>query len=161
MSLPPKVCPECREEYLHSASQCVHCEVDLVLLEELRVQATDALPPTEGLHCLRTAAGSWAVGLSEQLRVAGIAHRIDAIAGNEGTSAFGIWVRPIDVEAAKEIDLRHARGQMPDLPEDFDADFREAEAHTEGDDACPACGEPIASDASECGSCGLFLGELE
>ena len=31
MLLPSKICPECREEYVHAASVCVHCDAPLVL----------------------------------------------------------------------------------------------------------------------------------
>ena len=56
MPLPPKLCPQCREEYVHTATTCVHCEVPLVLEGELSPQdAGDDLPPISELICVRAA----------------------------------------------------------------------------------------------------------
>ncbi|MFQ5700144.1 MAG: hypothetical protein ACE5IL_17920, partial [Myxococcota bacterium] len=119
------------------------------------------LPPIAELQLLRTAGGAWAVGLSECLRGARIPHRVDSLATEDPRTAgaFGVWVRAEDLEAARAIDLDHARAQVPDIPEGFDASVRDVDAQAGGDDVCPACGGGVAADADECGSCGLYLGQ--
>ena len=161
MALPPKVCPECREEYLHSAVSCVHCDVALVLPDDLENAPESSLPPTSELHCLRACQSGWAVGLSDRLREAGIPHRVEQVASNPAnrTQAYAVWIQPADLERARPIDEACAADQVPDFPEGYDDDYREAEAHGDGDQACPACGERVAPEHTECGSCGLFLGE--
>lgn len=160
MALPPKVCPRCREEYLHSVSVCVHCDVTLVLAGELVEASEPGLPPSSELHCLRACDGGWAVALSELLREAGIPHRVDRVASSPegGRHAYAVWIRRDDLERARPIDEAHAARQVPDFPEDVDAEYREAELHEGGDQACPACGERVEPHHDECSGCGLFLG---
>lgn len=160
-SLPPKICPECGEEYLHSAERCVHCEVVLVHAGELPGDgAAQELPPIAELCCVRAASSSWARNLSALLRDAGIAHRIEAVGGEGMGSArrpghelpCGVYVRAEDLAAASEIDALHLASEIPDLPEGFALDAGS------GDDACPACGAALDPAAEECGDCGLALG---
>lgn len=156
---PPKVCPECREEYLHTAERCVSCDVPLVYADQMVEVAPEDLPPVSELECIRAASVAWAIGLSEKLRDAGVAHRIEAV-GGEGMGAarrpghqlpYGVYVRREDAAAAAEIDARHLATEIPDLPVDF-------AAAADGDaEACPACGERLDPEAEECGSCGLAL----
>jgi hypothetical protein len=159
MILPPKMCPECREEYMHSAELCVHCDVPLVHADHAE-EAASSLPPASELCCVRAASVGWATGLSERLRDAGIAHRIQAVgddADSDGSVArpgqnlpYGVYVQQEDLAAATEIDLSHLSSEIPDLPEGY-----EIEESTEG--ACPACGDPVDATASECPGCGLAL----
>jgi hypothetical protein len=162
MPLPPRVCPECREEYVHSTLVCVHCDVALVHADEVGSDAVDELPPISELHCVRAASVGWALGLSERLGEAGIPHRVEAASeGEEGRERrpgrnlpYGVYVRSEDLAAASEIDLRTLREEIPDLPEGFEM--------AEGaEDACPACGEPVDVGAPECPGCGLALGGEE
>lgn len=158
--LPPKVCPECREEYLHSAERCVHCDVALVLPDDAE-EAASTLPPAAELHCVRAASVGWAMALSDRLREAGIAHRIQAVGDDsdgDGSARrpgqnlpYGVYVLEADLRAATEIDTSHMSSQIPDLPEGFEIDRGEV------DDACPACGDPVDVDAAECPGCGLAL----
>jgi len=77
--MPPKICPECGEEYVHVASVCIHCDVPLVLEGEVPVEsAAEALPPASELVCVRASSVGWAMSLSEHLVEAGIPHRIQA-----------------------------------------------------------------------------------
>jgi hypothetical protein len=162
MSMPPKRCPECREEYVHSATLCVHCGVDLVPESELSdVDGSEDLPPVSELVCVRASSVGWAMALSERLVEAGIPHRIQA-AGEEGEEGrgkpgqdlpYGVFVLEDDLEAATEVDAEHTEYQIPDIPENFDP-LAESEN-------CPACGDPIDAEANECGGCGLALIALE
>ena len=158
MNLPPKRCPECDEEYVHSVMRCVHCDVPLILAGELGAETATELPPVSELRCLRAASVGWARGLSERLREVGIPHRIEAAADDDAEGArrpgrtlpYGVYVRDEDAEAAAEIDAQHMQAEIPDLPEGF-------EMSAEVSDACPACGHPVEATTSECGGCGLVL----
>lgn len=156
MALPPKVCPSCGEEYVHSATMCVHCDVGLVLEGELPAggPAADGLPPTDELHCVRVSVLAWAFSLSDRLRGADIPHRVEAVSddGEEsdkvGAVPYGVYVRPEHATAAGEIDADHTAHQIPDMPDEIE----------EGDEgACPACGTQVDGAASECPDCGLAL----
>lgn len=161
MALPPKVCPECREEYMHQAQTCVDCDVPLVLEGDLGgAPAPPAFPPAAELEVVRSASVGWSTGLSERLSAAGIAHRIEAgeAPATGGPSVFGVFVRAEDLDAAREIDAGFMRTQMPDLPEGFDPASLTEEDAAPAADTCPACGDPVAEAVSECPGCGLFLG---
>ena len=56
-SVPPVYCPECRSEYLGTASVCVDCDVALVGEGELDEYA-GTLPATSELVCIRAASVS-------------------------------------------------------------------------------------------------------
>lgn len=161
MAKPPKFCPECREEYLHTATVCAECDVALVLEDDLGDGDEDdgegGLPPVSELVCIRASAVGWAMALSERLSDAGIPHRVQAATDDDEGSRnqpgrnlpFGVFVLPDDEDLARRIDEEHMASEIPDLP-DPDADGF-------GDDCCPACGEPVAADADECAGCGLAL----
>jgi hypothetical protein len=75
------------------------------------------------------------------------------IRGSGGVGQFSglyVFVHQNDLDRAREIEQRQLRESLPDLPED-------GAARDEG--ACPACGEPLAESAAECGSCGLEFPE--
>jgi hypothetical protein len=160
VSMPPKVCPECGEEYVHAASVCVHCDVPLVLEGEAPDAAQIAeLPPIAELICVRASSVGWAMGLSERLVEAGIPHRVQAASADDDEGGqrrpganlpFGVFVRPEDEAAASEIDLAHTEHEIPGIPEDFDPSATDT-------DQCPACGDPILETATECPGCGLAL----
>ena len=164
MLLPPKICPECGDEYVHAASVCVHCDVPLVLEgEQPEARLGGELPPVSELVCIRAAAMSWVKGLSEKLAAAGISHRIEAWSEDEEDGShrkpghnlpFGIFVLPKHREAAIKIDDEYMDSQIPDIPESADS----AEGTSDG---CPACGESISESATECPDCGLALLTLE
>jgi hypothetical protein len=160
MQLPPKVCPECGEEYVHAASMCVHCDVALQLPSEGAGAEPEGLPPASELTLVRAASVSWVRGFSLRLAEAGIPHRVELFDAAGDTRAraqagtCGVYVRPADAEEALRIDAAHLRSEIPDLPDEVGP----AEA---GADGCPACGEAIGPDASECGSCGLPFLDVE
>ena len=91
MPLPPKVCPQCKEEYVHTTSVCFHCNVPLVLDGEQPEEGSEPqLPSISEMVCIRAAPMSWATALSKKLAEAGIAHRIQAAGddSDEGWSAL-------------------------------------------------------------------------
>ena len=163
MALPPKVCPRCGEEYLHTAIECVHCAVTLVLPGQLEDAPVDELPPPSELRRVRAAGAGWVVTLSEQLAEHDIPHRVESLneaeadAQGGGAGPYGVYVREEDLEAAKAIDSAYLKREMPDLDESaIEAGFAGAD-----DGTCPACGDPVTSDVDECAGCGLALGPIE
>jgi hypothetical protein len=157
MPLPPKHCPECREEFVHSVAVCPDCGVALVL--ELEPAPAHVLPPASALRRVRTATASWARSFSERLSAAGIAHRIEAEppppAGERAAREerlLSVYVEPERLEAAARLDQEHLRAQIPDVPEDV---------APPAEDHCPACDEPADLDAPECASCGLAFRDPE
>jgi hypothetical protein len=158
----PLYCPECRSEYLASASLCAECGVPLVSEAGLDEASAEGLPPVSELVCVRASSLGWAQRLSERLAAEGIYHRIQVAAedGDDGGERrpganlpFGVYVRATDLERAAGIDADFVRSQIPDLPEP-----EAAAADAEG---CPACGAALEADDAECPDCGLALGPLE
>ncbi len=160
MQLPPRICPQCGEEYLHTVAICADCGVELGA-EGPAAQAADELPPAEQLVPVRNAEVTWIEGLAEALSAAGIPSRVELPRADDdqvqarGTGAVRctLYVRPEDAQAAAAVDDEFTRVQVPDLPEDADAAWSEAES-------CPACASALPADVSECPECGLaFVGE--
>jgi ribosomal protein L40E len=156
-----KVCPRCGEEYVLTATTCVDCGVTLGF-EGPAAEAAPGLdlPPAADLVALRHAEVSWIEGLAAALADAGVPSRVELpTAADErrvqgagmGAIRCTLFVRPADVAAAARIDADFARTQVPDLPEEADAAWGEAEV-------CPGCSAPLAADAAECPECGLSFG---
>jgi hypothetical protein len=156
-----KVCPSCLDEFTLVVSVCAACEVDLVApgdLPDEGEEEPDAFPEIADLACVRVGPLPWTRALSDALTAAGIGHRVERDTRSEeeggvgrgkfgGEEVYGTWVRPEDMDGAREFDgLLFAQ---------FEPD-REAEATDE--EACPACGAPLAIDAVECSDCGLSFG---
>jgi hypothetical protein len=160
MELPPKYCPECGEEFVHTVAICPDCGVALALEAAPGPVSPRELPPASALSRVRTATASWARGFSERLTAAGIAHRIEAEpppparerAARE-ERLYSVYVEAQELAEAARLDLEHLRTQIPDLPEDL------ASGH--GEDRCPACGEPADLLAPECAGCGLAFRDAE
>jgi hypothetical protein len=153
--LPPKLCPECGEEYVHTVLRCPDCDVPLGSDGPTAPPAFE-LPPAEQLVALRNAEVSWIDGLAHALADAGIPSRVELPRTEDtksvqsrglGNVRCTIFVRREDVEEAARIDAEFARTQVPDLPTDS--------AQYEESDACPGCGTPAPVGATECSECGL------
>ena len=162
--LPPRRCPECGEEYVHTVAVCPDCGVALVLEGEsipAPSAPVDDLPPASELVRVRTATLGWAYSFSDLLAEEGVPHRIEA--EDDGVKVAGarreeqvcsVYVLPEDRERAAQLDAQHLRTQIPDVPEDR-GDIVPAE------DRCPACGERADLDAAECASCGLAFRDAD
>jgi len=159
MTLPPRRCPECGEEYVHTVMVCAECGVALILAgDPIPVRE---LPPSSQLLRVRAATPSWARSFSDLLTDAGIAHRVEvegdparAADGPADAQLFSVFVRPEDGEEVARLDALHLRSQIPDVPEDY-------AAGAVGEGLCPACGEPADLAAPECASCGLAFRDAE
>lgn len=149
---PPRVCPLCGEEYLATVERCAECDVALVAADELAPTPELELPAVDGLVRLRVENPVWIRNLAARLEEEGIPSRVELVGETPAARRQGapcaLFVRPEDAERARRIDEQLLRRQLPDLPEDADTDWREA-------DGCPACGAPVAPDAAECPDCGL------
>ncbi len=160
-----KVCPRCDGEYRLDAEICADCGVELVfpadLSEDWEEEPADhdpdppslpfagplhKLSPSDDLVCICCRHLRSLVLLSGALDDAGIAHCLEPLRSKRGAAC--LYVRPIDGDAAAEID---ARLESAPLIED-DPDLR-AELTV-----CPACETPHALGATECRGCGLVLG---
>ncbi len=111
MNLPPKVCPECREEYLHQTEMCVHCDVPLVLESEVGAAPTPPeFPPASELELLRGASMGWSTGLSERLSkltADSLDEVIEQIADNRVS-----WVPQDGTRATFAPKIRRSDGQL-------------------------------------------------
>lgn len=160
MEPPPKLCPQCGEEYLHTVATCGDCGVPLVDESELARRqeetAPSELPASEELASLRSADPSWIRALSEALSVERIPHRVELVEAKSRARGGRcvLLVRREDTERALGIDAQVARSQIPDLPEGSSAGWSESES-------CPACGEAVDASAHECAGCGLVFATEE
>jgi hypothetical protein len=154
----PVFCPQCRDEYLSTASVCAECGVPLVAENALADHAEAELPSVSELVCVRASSVGWAQALSARLAAAGISHRIEVTEDDSEDGSvrrpgvklpFGVYVRAEDEEAAAAIDAEFTQSQIPDLPE--------GHAPTEDPESCPACGSGTQAGSSECPDCGLAL----
>jgi hypothetical protein len=158
VDLPPKICPRCGEEYVHTAQTCADCGIPLGLDAPPEEEHLE-LPPADELVALRNAEVPWIEGLAHALADAGIPSRVelprreDDSVQSRGLGAVRctIFVRPEDAQAAARIDAAFARSQVPDLPDAEAGEWGESEG-------CPGCGSAVDADASECPECGLSFG---
>lgn len=155
----PLFCPECRSEFVPTATLCPDCELALVPESHLGSEAVEELPDISQLVCVRAASVAWAQGLSERLADAGISHRIEVAHDDEEDGSarqpganlpYGVYVLAEDVESATAIDAEFTRYQIPDVP-------NEGQPIEASDDACPACGSAVAPGVAECPDCGIVL----
>jgi hypothetical protein len=156
-----KHCPVCRSEYTLMASRCIDCDVDLVDASALPdEEELEAFPPASELECVRVAPLAWIRAFSGALQREGVGHRVepataaDAPEGQRpdvfgGVQLFALYVRSEHAPPARELDASIAAQLLPE----------EAPPLAEGEEeACPACGTALTSDAVECPDCGLSFG---
>ena len=157
-----KLCPECHEEYTLVATRCADCDVDLVHGDELALEEEEleAFPPASELACVRVAPIAWIRALSAALQQGGVVHRVEPASADDAPEGqrpevfgdvqlFGLYVRIEHASTARELDVSIAAQVLPE----------EAPALAQGEEeACPACGTALGSDATECPECGLSFG---
>ncbi len=157
MLLPPKYCPSCAAEHVHTALRCLDCDVPLELHPPGHPGSAAApersLPPAEQLPCLVRGDPFRIERLALYLQEAGLSSRVDSYPpgrqlGSGGMLSFGgdtqvgIYVHPDEREQGMRLIEEYDAGRMPE-PE---------ASEVEG---CPACGGALSTDASSCSSCGL------
>jgi hypothetical protein len=156
-----KRCPVCRSEYTLIASRCIDCDVDLVDANSLPAEEElQTFPPASELECVRVAPIAWIRALSGALQQGGVAHRVEPAAAEDAPEGqrpdvfgevqlFGLYVQSEHAPPTREIDGTIAAQLLPE----------EAPPLAEGEqEACPACGTALTSNAIECPDCGLCLG---
>lgn len=152
-----QICPVCKDEFTLAAQRCTECDVDLIAPGSA---ASGDLPPAADLVCIRVAPVGWIEALSGVLEQGGIMHRVepataaDAPDGQEAgvfgnVELIGLYVEPEQEERVRSVDAQIASQLLPDEPELL------AEPNAE---SCPACGENLSNDATECPECGLAFG---
>ena len=159
VQLPPKICPRCGEEYIHTMQRCRDCDVPLGSEAPAAEGAAPELPPADELVALRNAEVPWIEGLAHALADAGIPSRVelprreDQSVQSRGMGAIrcNLYVREEDAAAAARVDAEFARTQVPGLPDDQAGELGESET-------CPGCGSELATDPTECAECGLSFG---
>jgi hypothetical protein len=154
-----RICPACRTEYTPVATRCADCDLELVEADALAAADEEfrAFPPASELECVRVAPIAWIRALSGALQQGGVAHRIEAASAEDAPEGqrpdvfgdvqlFGLYVEGEHAAPARELDGTIAVRLLPE----------EAPALAEGEEeACPACGTALTSDAVECPDCGL------
>jgi predicted amidophosphoribosyltransferase len=143
-----KACPSCGEEYQSWVSRCSDCDVALDIASGgVPAPTVPAAPPAELRDLvLLHSEGAWYLReLAEALAAHDIPSRIE-----KGAPALSLFVRRADLEAAREVAREFAEARLPAL---------EADSTSHDPSGCPACGEPLAADASACGACGLEFPE--
>ena len=151
-------CPECGEEYTRAVARCAHCDVALVPAGSVVEPPPPEFPAIDRLACVRVGPLPWTRALSQALTELGVEHRVERDVRGEaergpdpalfgGETLSGVWVRPEQPARAAELDRQLFAALEPDR----------AEA-SEGEESCPACGDPLAPDALACPGCGLAFG---
>jgi hypothetical protein len=165
-----KLCPSCRDEFVPTVSVCPDCRVPLVAAEELASApvardagvASAAFTLTSAVMLRRGGTGELQ-DLARRLAEHGVRCVIDTdppgarIAGTARTAAgrevqLAIYVDEADSQTAARLHHEWVLATVPGA----------SEAQLGGVlDACPGCGEPLATNASACSSCGLEFPPLE
>jgi uncharacterized protein (UPF0212 family) len=159
-----KHCPDCRGEFQHWVTRCPDCGAALQLAGDAALpEAPRELPPARELACLERGDPRALHEIAERLQAAGISCRIDsyppdepirpgARRGSGVATTFGLYVRPTDADEATRVRTQHLQRSLPEAALHDVATGAELSA-------CPACGEPLAEAARECGACGLAFPE--
>ena len=150
-----KICPQCRDEFKQTMSECPDCLVTLEFQDPSapyvpRAEPTPQLESLVAIHRDRP----WALEAAARLlQEAGVGSQIDAFPpGSSDGSNLAIYVEEANAETAREIVDAYTASRMPEH-EGGEAGAVMAE--------CPACSAPLAGDLSTCAECGLEFPELE
>lgn len=160
-----KICPRGHGEFQPRLTSCPDCGAALQLTATVEPppRVADELPPAHELSCVERGDPRALREIAELLQSAGLSCRIDAyppdqpirLGGPRGSgvaTGFGLYVRHADVEPAKQLHTQYLRRTLPE------ATSHAVAAGTELHE-CPACGEPLAEAARDCGECGLEFPE--
>ena len=79
--LPPKLCPSCGDEFVHSATRCGSCDVDLVGADTPLDPVRDQLPASDELVPLRAENAAWVDSLGARLAREEIPCRVEVLEG--------------------------------------------------------------------------------
>ncbi|UCH83344.1 MAG: zinc ribbon domain-containing protein [Candidatus Latescibacterota bacterium] len=154
MEEPVKVCSQCGEEYSIKAEVCADCGGTLVLPQDYEKRHVP-LAEGEEVHLVREGPVGYLQELEVEMKKKGIRAVIQFLGGTPGTcpskTRYGLYVRPNDLDAAKEIDHDYWIKGAPDKG----ASFRYDEQELKG--VCPACDTAIPDNTVECPECGLVV----
>ncbi len=148
-----KICPQCRDEFRATISDCPDCHVPLQFHDpNAPLPPADAGPPglEEPVPVHRDS--PWALeAVARQLQEEGIASQIDAFPpGSADGRSLALYVSESRAEAARAIVAAYTASRMP---EHEGGDF--GAVSTE----CPACSAALVGDATACAECGLEFPE--
>jgi RNA polymerase subunit RPABC4/transcription elongation factor Spt4 len=152
------VCPKCKVGFAPGIAVCPFCKIPLASKQLFEEEPDETPEPIildddiSSLKELRTADVNWIHHLQDKLAEAGIPHCIEQSAPRR--MVFSLYVRPEDLDRAKEIDEKVYAIEVPD---------GEGMRHTEDLDfsSCPACGNRLGENDLKCSSCGLDLSPTE
>jgi RNA polymerase subunit RPABC4/transcription elongation factor Spt4 len=144
------VCPRCKIGFAPDTAICPICKIPLISEDwadetPAPVILTDDL---SSLEELRAADLDWIHHLQDKLAEAGIPHRIEL--SNPRNNFFSVFVRPEDLDRAKDIDEKVFAAEVPDgegMPPVEELDFW----------SCPGCGNRLGEKELTCSNCGLVL----
>jgi hypothetical protein len=148
------VCSKCKVGFAPGTETCPICKIPLVSEDEFEDEPGETPEPIildddiSSLKELRTADVDWIHHLQDKLAEAGIPHCIEQSAPRR--MLFSLYVRPEDLDRAKDIDEKVFAVEVPDgegMPHAEDLDFS----------SCPACGNRLEENDLKCSSCGLDL----
>lgn len=149
-----KVCPECSAEYYSHVDECIDCESDLVLPEEIReieVEKENFLKQSEGdVVVIREGRTDWIKELYQILNDKNIPSLISLSPGCKPGSCNSTSLLIVGKSDGEESDKLLHEHYLSTNPEARD------ESDIEGDN-CPACGSEAGPDIDECPDCGLAL----
>ena len=147
-------CPKCKVGFAPDTAICPICKIPLTSEDEFEDEPSEIPKPMiidddiSSLKELRTADVSWIHHLQDKLAESAIPHRIEQ--SDPPGMLFSVFVRPEDLDRAKDIDDKVFAQEVPDtegMPHVEDLDFS----------SCPACGNRLGENDLKCTSCGLVL----
>jgi len=145
MDLPPKICPECGAEYVHTVLVCADCDVALeVPNPHQRPALQRQLPPASELALVAAGVPREMERIALELQRYGISCRIDT---HPAGSRVAVYVHPEDAGFAAQ--------RIHDLILPHEDDAVELASPGSELEACPACGAAVSDTDSACADCGL------
>lgn len=156
IELPPKICAECRIEFVHTRTRCPDCGADLVLVSEWLERPSLSLSSSPDLVLLLRDNVHEVTRLGKVLAASDVAHRVDSYpqGGLVSVHDTALYAQREDVDEALGIIRAHREQQMGVEPS--------VALPTPSDpNSCPACGVAVDPHDEECPSCELALPKPE